>query len=393
MKTMARLCGLFMVGAIALLHANPLDYGGGPLNVIPAWNLPRGQVTVGLHSRAYFNDDVDVTAGDGDVAMTYWDIQGGMAVTYAFTSRFQLGLNQIIYQDNHKGGDGYNLPDDLYFTAKLGSIGRRTGSIRTGIQLDLRFPLAKEHNLLLEPYSAGRIGVGIRGLFSIVSEPLFPEFGINIHANFGFFNHNDLGLHIVENSSDTVSAKQNTQELFLGAAFSTAVDQFILFTELYGRTFLQKPPEPAYGRETSLYFSPGLSYAVNSWLRLRAALDFRLLGSDDETVYKSGETLYSVLPWKNVPNYPSWRITVGATAALRPSIQPMILAKQIEEDMRRARAADPDVIEHLSKERQETEKVEAELERIRLERQRMEELLEKLRTILETPPQPSSPQE
>jgi hypothetical protein len=32
-----------------------------------------------LHSRAYFNDDVDVTAGDGDVAMTYWDIQGGMA--------------------------------------------------------------------------------------------------------------------------------------------------------------------------------------------------------------------------------------------------------------------------------------------------------------------------
>ncbi|MBN1541592.1 hypothetical protein JW992_05565 [candidate division KSB1 bacterium] len=395
MKFIASIFLLLGLGSTTFLQATPVVYGGGPLQVVPAWNLPKGQMILGTHSRAFFTSRVREEANGRRTGITYWDIQGGLGLTYAFTSKLQFGLNPIVYQDNHVNGDGYNLPDDLYLSAKLGSIGRPAGTLRVGAQLDIRFPIADEHNLPLEPYSAGRIGVGIRGLFSILSEPLYPEDGTNIHLNLGFFNHNDLGVRILETAFDTVQVTSGTREIRYGAAFSAPINDFIVFTELFGTTFLKKPPEQAFGRESSLYFSPGISYAANPWLRLRVSFDLRLLGGTDETVFNSLNTVYTKDPWSSVPNYPTWRINVGAVIALRPGLQLITAedraerAKQKEEEL----PADATIYDQLAKERQETEGAEAELERIRRERQRMEDLLERLRTILETPsePPPSTP--
>ncbi len=168
-----------------------IGLGSGPMRVSSALTVPRGHLYLGAHSRAFFKDEVAKVSNGLSSGETYWDIQGAFGLHYGFTSRLELGISQILYQDNHKGNKGYNFPDDLYLRAKLGSIGPKASSIRLGAQVDVRLPTAEHHNLALEPYSAGRIGMGIIGLFSIVSQPLFPDIGFNINVNAGVIGKNN----------------------------------------------------------------------------------------------------------------------------------------------------------------------------------------------------------
>lgn len=365
-----------------------IGLGSGPMRVGSALTIPRGQLYLGAHSRAFFKDEISTTAGGSSSGVTFWDIQGALGLHYGFTSRLELGLSQILYQDNHKGNKGYNFPDDLYLRAKLGSIGPKTSNIRLGAQVDVRLPTAAHHNLALEPYSAGRIGMGIMGLFSIVSQPLFPDFGLNINLNAGVFTHNDLGIQLSEVTDDTLLVRKDTQEFVYGLSFSKGGQEFGFFAELYGRRFLQQPPVSAFTRENSLYFSPGISYSTNSWLQLKVALDLRILGSKDETSYEGEGGSLIARPWQTVPNLPTWRINVGAVVALhsKKHIQPTPRTTEQGQLITSAPAsADEKLYKSLADSRQETENAEAELERIRSERQRMEDLLQRLRRILERP--------
>ncbi len=365
-----------------------IGLGSGPMRVSSALTVPRGQLYLGTHSRAFFKDEVAKASTGLSSGETFWDIQGALGLHYGFTSRLELGISQILYQDNHKGNKGYNFPDDLYLRAKLGSIGPKASSIRLGAQVDVRLPTAEHHNLALEPYSAGRIGMGIIGLFSIVSQPLFPDIGFNINVNAGVFTHNDLGIQLSEVTDDTLFVRKDTQEFIYGLSFSKANQEFGFFAELYGRRFLQQPPVSAFTRENSLYFSPGISYAPNPWLHLKVALDLRLLGSKDETYYNGEGGSLIARPWQTVPNLPTWRINVGAVVALHSQkrVQPAPRTTGQGQLITSAPGpADEKLYKSLADSRQETENAEAELERIRSERQRMEDLLQRLRRILEQP--------
>ncbi len=368
--------------------ASTIGFGSGTLHVRPAYSAPRSSFFIGTHARAFFKDEVRKEPSGLSIGETFWDIQGGVGFFYGVTSKLELGLSQIYYQDNHKGGTGYNVPDDLFLHLKLGSLGRNLGNTRYGLQMDLRLPTAQYHNLPLEAYSAGRIALGVMALASIITEPLFPESGMNIHFNLGFFTHNDVAAHLVDDIRDTLVVAGNTHELVFGSAFSTTWQDFGFFMEMYGRAFLRKPPLNAYTRESSLFFTPGMTYAPNRWMKLRVALDLRILGASDETAYDGDQGSYAQVPWSHPLNLPQWRISLGALISLNPNKFQMVRKK--ENAIKRAtviEVATPEekVYDDLAGERKKTENAEAELERIRKERQRMEDLLDRLRKILESP--------
>ena len=381
---------LFIASCLTFILISPSmaeiqSIGSGPLHVQPAYTITRGQLMMGAHSRVFFKDEVLEREDGSSQGITYWDIQGGVGLYYGLTNHFQLGLSQIVYQDTHHDGNGYNLPDNLIFHAKLGSFGPDQGNMRFGAQLDVRLPLAENYNIPLEPYSAGRIGVGITGLFSIISEPMFPEYGININTNVGLYNHNDLGVILTDSEMDTITAQENTKEVIFGLGFSSRHQEITFFAELYGRAFLEKPPTTAYTRESSLYAAPGVGYALTPWMLIKATLDIRILGGDDETVYTYAQGDLLNTPWQHVPNLPSWRVNLSTSIALNPNVHRRTTNPDVQERIRAQTQLSPEVYEQLTDERRANEDAEAELERIRTERQRMEDLLDRLRNILENP--------
>ena len=137
--------------------ASTIGFGSGTLHVRPAYGAPKSALFLGAHTRAFFKDEVHQEPSGLSAGQTFWDIHGAFGLSYGLTSRFELGITSILYQDNHRNSNGYNLPDDLILHAKLGSLGRASGNTRFGVQLDLRLPTGEFHNLPLENYSAGRI--------------------------------------------------------------------------------------------------------------------------------------------------------------------------------------------------------------------------------------------
>ncbi len=369
--------------------AFPVTFGSGAMHVKPAWSVPKGSLFLGGNSDAFFKDEVNQSTGGLSSAVTYWDVQGMMGLIYGFTDKVEFHLSQMMYQDTNYGDKAFNIPDDLWLNAKIGSLGKKNSSVRVGVQLDLRLPTGNIHNIPLEPYSASRIGVGVTGLFSIITEPLFPELGLNINANVGYFNHNDVGQVLTSFKNDKISVEQSTTELVYGFSVSNMSKDFGYFGEIYGRYFIQKPPVTAFTRENSLFVTPGIMYTPNPWLRLKVGLDVRVLGNKDETAY-SGEA-GSVLrkPWQTVPNLPSWRINVGAVISLRRSEtklsdqMPVFQGTNVSVSDTTARSQK--LLDQLAKEKQQTESAEAELDQIRNERERMQNLLKRLKNILQQP--------
>ena len=366
-----------------------ITFGSNGLHVQTAYTIPKGSMYAGGHSSAYFKDEVHNTSDGVSSAVTYWNVQGRVGLFYGFTPNVEFSGSQIFYQDTNTGGVAYNIPDDLWLRAKFGSIGQKKSSVRLGAQLDLRLPTGEVDNIPLEPYSSSRIGLGVMGLFSIISDPLFPSTGVNINANLGFFNHNDAGLALTGNSKDSITSEKSTKEVLYGASFSRMLQEFGFFAELYGNYFIEAPPVTAYTRENSLYLTPGIIHKPNSWLSLKVALDILLVGDDDKTAYygESGSLLRK--PWQKVPNLPSWRINVGATITLRSGETKLAVGpsglNSVSSVVPKNSKTQEALYEELARERKTTDTAEIELERIRSERERMEGLLERLRNILEKP--------
>ncbi|MFQ5641236.1 MAG: hypothetical protein ACE5IR_24925, partial [bacterium] len=248
-------------------------------------------------------------------AVTFWDVQGGLAFNYGISKNFELVFSPMIYQDNHKGGKGYNLIDDIFLTLKIGSLGRKGGSFKYGFDISTRFPSANEHNVSFEPYAAGKVSFGFGSRFSYTVDPLYPDDGLSFHLNFGYWNHNDVGeqLSQVDPLIDPVRVTSPTQELLYGTGVVVPTDKFDFSFEVYGNNFIQEPPETAYSRENYTYVSPKVRYKAYRWLSIDMGLDIRVSSNKDRTDY----TYIGDFP--DIPNYPDWRINLGTRWTLLPT--------------------------------------------------------------------------
>ena len=361
----------FVAGAFAQEHVG----GQGLMYVQSARTIGKGNLNVYFHSRFFGKVGESL-----NTAVTYWDVQGSFALNYGISDRLEVSLMPIVYQDTNRGKTGYNIPDDLFLRLKIGSLGDPSSKFKYGVMVFSRFPLAKQHNIIYEPYSAGTVEVGFNGMMSYAEDLLFPDDSFNGHFNLGYIFHNDAGNKLTDSPGDTISNKSISSEVTYGLGFRYPFDKWDVTMELNGNFFVQKPAITAYSRENYLFLTPGVSYKVYKWLRIDFAADFRLTPDKDETAYIFG---IHRLPQQLPSSYPDWRVHMGVKIAILPAS----LYRENERDLLVRKAETRrEVFEQIVREQKETEKAEQELERIKQERMKAEQELQRLRKLLEGSP-------
>jgi hypothetical protein len=357
-----------------------INAGRGPINVRSAWTLQPGYLTLSTYTRFYGKVAKFIQPGvAGTNAITLWDVQGGLSLNCGISKHFEASFLPVIYQDTNRGGKGYNFLDDMFLFLKIGSFGSKGSSLSYGFDLGVRFPTAKEHNVVFEPYAAGKTSFGANALLSYARDPLYPEDGFSMHLNLGYWNHNDVGAQLTPSSftKDTVRVLNMTQQLSYGAALLFPFEKFDFRFEVHGWTFLQAPPATAYSREGVTYISPGVSYKPYRWMTMQLNADIRVTNSVDRTDYTQPGVGRIT---GDLPNYSDWRITLGTKITLLPTSLYAISERDIL--MKKAESR-RELFEQIIKEQRETESAEEELERIKDERRKAERELERLRRILE----------
>lgn len=376
-----KLIGLAWLSIAIQLVAVPKQGGIGLMYVQSAKTLPKGYLEFFAGTR-YFGK---VSVSDASAASTLWVVQGYSAFNFGMNEHIEVSLAPIFYQDTHQSSDknsltkkSINLPDDLFLSIKFGSFRRFESQVLFGFQLTSRFPTGEFHNVIYEPYSAGRIELGLNGLLSYFSNVSFPDEGWSLHGNLGYLNHNDVGRELTPDPEDPTATAMSS-ELLLGLGLHVPVHEFEFSIEMNARYFMIRPPETAYSREYVSYLTPAVYYKPYPWLTFQSAFDIQLVSQEDMSVYSgSGETSLNPPP-PDFPNYPTWRGMLGIKFHLLPSS----LYKREEDVLRRQATERRQLIERMSEEETERDDAEEELNRIQSERRKVEQELERLRKLLE----------
>ncbi|NOZ56017.1 MAG: tetratricopeptide repeat protein [Calditrichaeota bacterium] len=316
MKRFVRSHGVALL-AVSLLcpvfsHSQTLNTGPGLPYVRAAWLDPPGRVRVHAHTRVFTKPSLRTGKGLPQTVV-YWDIQGAIGVSYTTPYNVELTFTPHLYQDTHKGPTGFNVPDDIFLSAKFGTQKRQDQPFNFAVALDTRVPLGRYHNLILEPYSAGTFQWGLSGIASY--RPFYNNLPSDqaFHISLGFTDYGDYGAKLTEAppNVDKIRVRNTTRSIDLGFGASVKRGPISYWLQLFGSHFLVPPPVTAYSREDCFYLSPGLSYELMPGLSAEFALDIRLLGGADETDYSTPVRRISALP-----NYPGWRFNVGLRAQL-----------------------------------------------------------------------------
>lgn len=376
-----RICALFQTAiglALSSMVCSATEWPSGS-NLSPtARPLPRGELLALAYSEVYFKH-VEYTQPSGRLfGVTYWDIQGTVGLRYAVTDRLELGLRQVMYQDNHKVSPGFSLPDDLFLSATLAGFGPAGGHLRCGAHLTARIPLAKYHNVVLEPYSAGRIELLGRALFSLKTAPGSQEGGLAVDWTLGILNHNDMGKRLTNGRLDSIAARLPSRQVVWAMIITVRRAPFVFSLAASGNRFLQHPPPTAYSRENYLYLSPSVSYRISWRLTIGSTFDLRLHETPDQTAYS--EAIPRV--GRGFNNYPPWRLRVSAQWALRTT-RPRPLHRQPSAPVpEQTPVAERELVRQLAQQKLAAEEAERQLERIREERERVARILAKLREMI-----------
>lgn len=355
------------------VFANGFNGGRGLNYVKSAWNLKPGYLTLSGRSQVF--GKVANNATNFNNAISYWNIQGVLGFNYGISDHIELALSPIMYQDTQKGEKKYVMPGDLLLSLKFGSYNIKGSSLTWSTSVETRFPTGKESNIYLEPYTAGTVEWGFTGMLSYSKDPLYPEENLNVDLNIGYLNHNDVGKKLSDNPNDTYSVTSMTQELLYGFGIKVPTSDFDFSVEMYGNSFIQKPPQTAYSLENYLYLTPTIAYRAYNWLTLKVGADFRLSSNDDKTSY-----VYTNKFPTELPNYAGWRINFGFNFLLLPT---SVYKTSDKDVLIRKAESRRELFEQIIKEQRETESAEEELDRIKTERRKAEKELERLRRILE----------
>jgi hypothetical protein len=377
---LALLSGLLLLTAPAALSQTLFPVGGrGFSSLNTAWVQDRGQFTIKLTGASFYKTArKKQSTSRTPEFVTFWDMQGGLGAHLSVSRHLELSLIQTIYQDTHHDGQGANFPDDLFLAAKFGSYGGLRSKAKVGFMTAARFPLAGQHNVVFEPYSAGTVELGLLGMFSYSKDVFIPENAFNLHLNLGVWHYNDTGKYLF-GAADTVAVLNPSRALLWGAGFAIPMHEFDFTFEIFGRTFMVRPPVTAYSREDFAYATPGVIYHPVHWAALNVNLDLRLSADQQQTHYLSG--LNDQLN-PELPSHPSWRVRFGARFALNRPAPPPGQKPLLASSNGRLTTQHKTLEKQLTEERKKTETAEEELSKIRDDRKRMETMLARLRSLL-----------
>jgi hypothetical protein len=352
--------------------------GEGLIYVHSARTMPKGFLEFYGGTRFYGK-----IAGSSGRPYTLWNVQGFSTFNYGISKHLEIALSPIFYQDtNGKEGNVLNgqanFPDDLFLSLKAGSFGAMESPFLFGGLLSLRFPTAKAHNILYEPYSAGTIELQLMGLATYFSNTMFPEEGWSILCNAGYLNHDDVGKALTVDPNDPTPPSMSDEFLF-GLGFRYPAGTFAFSAEINARAFLTQPPVTAYSREYQSYLTTGIYYMPYAWLTFKMGVDLRLLSGEDQSIYTPITSLASPPP--ELPNYPSWRMVLGAKIGILPA---SLYASDEKTLLKKKSLERESMMNQMLQEQKDTKNAESELSRIRSERAKLEAELERLRKLLES---------
>ncbi len=296
-----------------------------------------------------------------------WVVQSNALLSYGLMDHVDVTVMNRIYQDLNRGSKEYNSPEDIFIDVKIGSFGLNNNRFHTGILTQVRIPTQGEnYNYAFEPYTAGAYEYGLTGLFSFFNDPYLHDRSFSLHANLGWYNHNDAGKTLLKIGTQEFRADGNATELQYGLGFSYPTELFDLNLELWGSAFINEPDSLALSRDSYLYFTPSITFKPKPWMSFDLGLDIRLSSVSESFKYSH----------LNLPMYPGWKMYMGLNFTLMPIARTSPGSKS---DIK----SKVDFFESLLRERQRTRSIEDELRRLRKEREQAEKELEELRQMLE----------
>ena len=312
--------------------------------------------------------------------VNYWDVQSNALLTYGLAEHFDATVTTRVYQDVHKSDKEFNSPDDIFVDLKAGSFGLSNNKFSLGGIATFRFPTGEVHNYPFETYTAGSVEFGFTFLFSYFKDPFLPYRDLSIHVNLGWYNHNDAGKTLLTRTiSDTsvleFKAQNNATAVRWGLGVAYPTELFDLNLELWGNHYINKPDSLAFSRENFVYMTPSIKFKPRWWINFMLGLDVRVSADKDESsplVSFVGQNL-------NLPNYPSWKLSLGMNVVLNAGTEKIRGGVGEKSDIRKK----VDFYERLLKEKEKTRSIEEELRRLKREREQAERELEELRQLLE----------
>ncbi|KAA3615279.1 MAG: hypothetical protein DWQ05_14550 [Calditrichaeota bacterium] len=365
---------LLAVSSTAMAQVNG---GRGLMYVRSAWNLEPGYLLMYSHGR-FFGQVADKVNSNGETgSYTLFNSQSTLSLNFGISEHLEFALSPILYQDTNRGVSQYNFIDDIFVTLKFGSLGPRGSQFKSGIDLAVRFPTGEMHNIIFEPYSSGRIGFGVNTRFTFAARPYYPDDGITLHFNAGYWNHNDVGEKLTDalGSIDSVRVTEPTMEFLYGFGINFPTLKFDFSLEYFGNIFLTQPPVTAYSRENVGYISPRIRYKPYHWMNFDMSCDIRLLSLDDDTDYTSP----GMVELTGMPNYPPWRFNIGAQFTLLPRTTYTISERDV---LIRKAESRKELFEQIIRDKDETDVAQKEVERIKLERRKAERELQRLQQLI-----------
>lgn len=360
--------------------------GNGLFHTWTARNLEPGQLGVNWHSRMWSGSTVS-----GPIS----NVSQAVALTFGFSPHVELEITPMLYQDLNFSSQGfitYNAPDDVYLRMRFGNYQMRLADqpLTWALMGSVRTNSSKYSNVYLEPYNTTSNELSVGAALSWFSNPLYPLEGPNAHFNLNWTNHNDGGNSALNVFSDV------TNDLEYSLSYRHPGLRWEFFTELYGNTFLKKPPVTAYTRANALWIQPGMTYRMFQGMSISAGVDVRLMESGPELVVLNGAPRPAgVVAEQTRKNdefpeyYPDWRFAlklaftpstafrhVDTFAEVKPE-------SQKDYEMReKIGVTEREMIDWLGAEDQSAEFLDLELEKIRAERRNAEKELERLREKL-----------
>ncbi len=312
--------------------------------------------------------------------VNYWDVQSNALLTYGLAEHFDATVTNRIYQDVHNHDKEFNSPGDLFVDLKAGSFGLSNNKFNVGGMAKLRFPTGDVHNYPFEKYTAGAVEFGFTFLFSYFKDPFLPNRDLSIHANVGWYNHNDAGKTLFTRTiSDTVvqefKAQNNATAVPWGLGVSYPTELFDLNLELWGNHFINKPDSFAFSRENFVYITPSIKFKPQWWINFTLGLDIRVSSDKDESTKAVSFVGHNL----DLPNYPSWKLALGMNVVLNAGAEKIQGGIGKKADIRKR----VNFYERLLQEKENTRSIEEELRRLKREREQAEKELEELRQLLE----------
>lgn len=379
---MKRYLLVFLIAAILFLPVSGMSGqmlgGKGYLHTNAARLLPPGAIDMSLYTRGFADlfTDLDYVIKNGTAALS---------TSFGFSRKLELGFTQVLYQDLNatitKSAEVESnvIPGDTYIRFKFADLpfGEK---MFWGVMPVLRYRTSKYHDIHLEPYSSVGITLDLTFMGSWYEKPLYQDDGMSAHVNLGYVNHNDAA-----------AITDASQELQYLVSFIRPRTRFDYGVELYGTTFIKRPPVKNLSREDWLYITPLVRYKLFKGLQFTAGLDILLIGSEN-----TSETVIENL--SSYPNYSTWRLSgrINFTPSTSFYSAPTFTAPDENISGRAKRSYDPsagDPAEYFDRkalfkwaieERTgEVEAIDLDLEKIRSERKKAEEELKRLKRQLE----------